>query len=336
MIGRQITLIGGSALCSMVSKAVEEAGLGYSISMGNEADEFQFSDTCKFYENGGKSSILKLSNEGVDMIGVGFGNNFKGFVITNRFNISTNSNYGTNFKCLGMFSINKINNNFKIESYTFNGQKGTISSSSTNYVTIKTPFKINNTSEILVNISGESGDTTGITYNYSLSTDRDYMLSITVYSSNISKKFKVTVFNFGDFVSLVNDSSEPPAITKKEYSHNSSTWNNLGSTLYFGYGINTCNIRLTVNSAVKKVEYSLQSGSSYFTFTSGSQTTSGNTTVSIGGVSTNSENYSGSYRRGIIKITLHTSTDSTDDKPSIVTIPLEQDYYVEHSSGGAT
>ena len=146
----------------------------------------------------------------------------------------------------------------------------------------------------------------------------------------------MTVFNFGDFVSLVNDSSEPPAITKKEYSYNSSTWFNLGSTLYFNYDIETCNIRLTVNSAVKKVEYSLQSGSSYFTFTSGSQTTSGNTTVSIGGVSTKSSNLSGSYRRGIIKITLHSSTDSTDDKKSTVTIPLEQDYYVEHSSGGAT
>lgn len=336
LIGRQITLIGGSALCSMVIKAVEEAGLGYIIHMGNEADKFQFSDGCKFYENGGTSSSLTLSNEGVDMIGVGFGNNFKGFVITNRFDINSNYNYGTKFKCLGMFSINKINNNFTIESYTFNGQKGTISSSSTNYVTIKTPFKINNMSEILVNISGESGDTTGITYNYSLSTDSNYILSITVYSSNISKKFKLTVFNFGDFVSLINDSSEPPAITKKEYSYNSSTWYNLGSTLYFDYGINTCNIRLTVNSAVKKVEYSLQSGSSYFTFTDGSIETPGNTTVPIGKVSTKKNNNTSSYFKGIIKITLHTSTDGTNDKTSIITIPLEQDYYTQPSYGGGS
>lgn len=335
LIGRQITLIGGSALCSVVIDAVVNAGLGF-IRMDPTPDTFQFSDACKFYENGGTSSKLTLSNEGVDMIGVGFGNNFKGFVITNRFDISTNYNYGTKFKCLGMFSINKINNNFTIDSYTFNGQKGTISSPSTNSVTISTPFKINNTREILVNISSESGNTTGITYNYNLSKDSNNMLSITVYSSNITKKFKVTVFNFGDFVSLVNDSSEPPAITKKEYSYNSSTWFNLGSTLYFDYDIETCNIRLTVNSAVKKVEYSLQSGSSYFTFTSGSQTTSGNTIVSIGGVSTNSRNLSGSYRKGTIKITLHTSTSDVGDKQSIITIPLEQDYYTQPSYGGGS
>ena len=314
----------------MVNKAVEEAGLGYIISMGNEADKFQFSDGCKFYENGGTSSSLKLSNEGVDMIGVGFGNNFKGFIITNRFDISTNYNYGTKFKCLGMFSINGST----IESHTFNGQNGTITSSSTNSVTIKTPFKINNTSKILVNISGESGNTTGITYNYSLSTDSNYILSITVYSSNISKKFKLTVFNFGDFVSLVNDSSEPPTITKKEYSpSNSSTWYNFQSTLWFNCNMNdTYYIRLTVNSAVKKVEYSLQSGSSYFTFTDGSIETPGNTTVYIGEVSTKSSNYSGSYYKGIIKITLYGSTS----KPSIITIPLEQDYYTQPSYGGGS
>lgn len=334
LIGRQITLIGGSALCSMVIKAVEEAGLGYIISMGNEADKFQFSDGCKFYENGGTSSSLKLSNEGVDMIGVGFGNNFKGFVITNRFDISTNYNYGTKFKCLGMFSINGS----KIESYTFNGQDGTITSSSKNSVTIKTPFKIANMSEVLVNISGESGNTTGITYNYSLATDSNYILSITVYSSNISKKFKLTVFNFGDFVSLVNDSSEPPTITKKEYSpSNSSTWYNFQSTLWFDYDMNdTYSIRLTVNSAVKKVEYSLQSGSSYFTFTDGSIETPGNTTVPIGKVSTKKYNNTSSYFKGIIKITLHTSTDGTNDKTSIVTIPLEQDYYTQPSYGGGS
>ena len=327
LIGRQITLIGGSALCSMVIKAVEEAGLGYIISMGNEADKFQFSDGCKFYENGGTSSSLKLSNEGVDMIGVGFGNNFKGFIITNRFDISTNYNYGTKFKCLGMFSINGST----IESHTFNGQNGTITSSSTNSVTIKTPFKINNTSKILVNISGESGNTTGITYNYSLSTDSNYILSITVYSSNISKKFKLTVFNFGDFVSLVNDSSEPPTITKKEYSpSNSSTWYNFQSTLWFNCNMNdTYYIRLTVNSAVKKVEYSLQSGSSYFTFTDGSIETPGNTTVPIGKVSTKKYNNTSSYFKGIIKITLHTSTSDVGDKQSIVTIPIEQDYYTQ-------
>ena len=334
LIGRQITLIGGSALCSMVIKAVEEAGLGYIISMGNEADKFQFSDGCKFYENGGTSSSLKLSNEGVDMIGVGFGNNFKGFIITNRFDISTNYNYGTKFKCLGMFSINGST----IESHTFNGQNGTITSSSTNSVTIKTPFKINNTSKILVNISGESGNTTGITYNYSLSTDSNYILSITVYSSNISKKFKLTVFNFGDFVSLVNDSSEPPTITKKEYSpSNSSTWYNFQSTLWFNCNMNdTYYIRLTVNSAVKKVEYSLQSGSSYFTFTDGSIETPGNTTVPIGKVSTKKYNNTSSYFKGIIKITLHTSTSDVGDKQSIVTIPIEQDYYTQPSYGGGS
>ena len=256
------------------------------------------------------------------MIGVGFGNNFKGFVITNRFDISTNYNYGTKFKCLGMFTIDGS----KITSYTFNGQNGSISSS-TNSVTIKTPFKIANTSEVLVNISSESGNTTGITYNYSLTTDNNDILSITVYSSNISKKFKVTVFNFGDFVSLVNDSSEPPAITKKEYKQsNSSTWYNFQSTLYFNYDIKTYDIRLTVNSAVKKVEYSLQSGSSYFTFTDGSIETPGNTTVPIGKVSTKGHNFDNSFRKGTIKITLHTSASDVRDKQSIITIPLEQDY----------
>ena len=333
LIGRQITLIGGSALCSMVVKAVEDAGLGYIISMNNKADTFQFSDTCKFYENGGTSSSLKLSNEGVDMIGVGFGNNFKGFVITNRFDINSNYNYGTKFKCLGMFTIDGS----KITSYTFNGQNGSISSS-TNSVTISTPFKINNMSEILVNISGESGNTTGITYNYNLSKDNDNMLSITVYSSNISKKFKVTVFNFGDFVSLTNDSSVPPAITKKEYSNpNNNNWFDIKSTLLFSWYTNiTRIIRLTVNSAVKRVEYSLQSGSSYFTFASGSQTTPGNTTVNIGKVYTNMDNTTSSYRKGIIKITLHTSETDVGDKTSIITIPLEQDYYTQPSYGGGT
>ena len=224
----------------------------------------------------------------------------------------------------------------KITSYTFNGQNGSISSS-TNSVTISTPFKINNMSEILVNISGESGNTTGITYNYNLSKDSDNMLSITVYSSNISKKFKVTVFNFGDFVSLANDSSVPPAITKKEYSiSNSSAWYNLGNTLYCNYMKNTYYIRLTVNSAVKKVEYSLQSGSSYFTFTGGSKLLSGNIIVSIGAVSTEGNNFDNSFRKGTIKITLHTSTSDVGDKQSIITIPLEQDYYTQPSYGGGT
>ena len=80
----------------------------------------------------------------------------------------------------------------------------------------------------------------------------------------------------------------------------------------------------------------MQSGSSYFTFASGSQTTPGNTTVNIGKVYTNMDNTTSSYRKGIIKITLHTSETDVGDKTSIITIPLEQDYYTQPSYGGGT
>ena len=203
-IGRKITFMHGHPLSSTVVNIVEDSGLSYSYSLdGSFCDcNFVSGSNCKFYEDGGMSSTLHLSNEAVEMMGVGIGDTFMGFIITKRYNITTEKEYGHELRCLGMFKVTTdSSSNPSVVSTTYSNQNATISKSGNDYV-ITTPFKITNTSNVVVNITSEGQS--GITYGYSL-TSANSKLVITIKSSDISKTFKVTVFNFSDFSSLKLD-----------------------------------------------------------------------------------------------------------------------------------
>jgi hypothetical protein len=153
-------------------------------------------------------------------------------------------------------------------------------------------------------------------------------------------------FNLGDFASLTLDSSVPPAITKKEYVQNNNTYPIPASGLYWSwdtastYYVKT--IKIYVNSAVKRVDYSLTKGSSYFTFTptnsSGYTTATSSGVVTIGTVNTKANNRSGSDNTGVIKVTVHTKTSLPDNSDDfrVIEIPLTQSYYVPTYSGGGS
>lgn len=202
-IGRKITFMHGHPLSSNVVQIVEDSGLSYSYSLGGSYCDCKFASgsNCKFYEDGGKSSTLHLSNEAVEMIGVGIGGTFMGFIISKRYNITTEKEYGHELRCLGMFKVTTSSSNPYVTSKTYSNQNATISKSGNDYV-ISTPFKITDTSNVVVNITSEGQS--GITYGYSLASTNSKLV-ITIKSSDISKTFKVTVFNFSDFSSLKLD-----------------------------------------------------------------------------------------------------------------------------------
>ncbi len=349
-IGRHLTLMTGNPLSPYICEIVKNNGLNYELSVTG-TDTFMFSDSqnCKFYENGGKSSTLKLSNEGVDLFGIGINNEFKGFIVSNRFNINTEYDYGSTFRCLGMFCFNEKK---LIGSYTFNGKSGTITTGNS-YVTISTPFNVNDSSKIFVDITPVGNTITGLTYNSEINLNNT-ILTITIYSSEkgIKSEFRVLVYNLGDFSTLTSDSTTPPAIIKEEYKRTGSSmpYQNIGMTglIFSCQKSESYNIRIYVNGPTKRVDYALSAGGSDFTFTpdSHSKTTpegtyyqsttgTGDTYIYIGDVATSDYNNNNSYNIGSIRITLYETEFLTSTTEGVTLyIPLEQDYEGNFSDDG--
>ena len=347
-IGRHLTLMTGNPLSPYICEIVKNNGLNYELSVTG-TDTFMFSDSqnCKFYENGGESSTLKLSNEGVDLFGIGINNEFKGFIVSNRFNINTEYDYGSTFRCLGMFCFNEKK---LIGSYTFNGLSGTITNTGSSYVTISTPFNVNDPSKIFVDITPVGNTITGLTYNSEINLNNT-ILTITIYSSDkgIKSEFRVLVYNLGDFSTLTSDSTTPPSIIKEEYKRTGSSmpYQNIGMTglIFSCQKSESYSIRIYVNGPTKRVHYALSAGGSDFTFTPSApshqttsgesyQSTSGNTYIDIGDVATKKYNDTNRYNIGSIRITLYETEFLTSTTEGVTLyIPLEQDYYVDLDDG---
>ena len=225
----------------------------------------------------------------------------------------------------------RVSNKILQDSYTFNGKSGDITNSGNSYVTISTPFNVNDPSKIFVDIT-PVGRATGVTYNSEIGLN-DTILTITIWSSTtaINSEFRVLVYNLDDFSTLTSDSTIPPSIIKEEYkiTGSSTPYQNIGMTgLIFSYQKSVSySIRIYVNGSTKRVDYELSLGREYFTFTKGYQTTTGNTYIDIGDVVTNRENHTDSYFIGNIRITLYETEFLTSTTEGVTLyIPLEQDY----------
>jgi len=354
-IGRKLILMSGHPLSGDISQILATEMDGYDSITSYRFDPnaiFKFANgvNCKFYEDGNETNTLKLSREAVELLGIGIGNTFRGFIVTRRFNINTTYDYGHELRCLGMFKITFTSSNSnvspKINKYsTFNGLNGQVARISNSSFKITVPWKVSSSSldKIVVNVISESG----INYfNTGLEVDSSNQLAITVtgYTAfSSSSVIKIMAFNLGDFASLTLDSSVPPSITRKTYTYNGNEYDiNTGISWRWNYSSSYANtIKVYVNSAVKRVDYSLTRGSSYFTFTpnnsNGYTTSTSSGVVTVGTVNTKSDNTSGSNNTGVLKITAHTKTNGSSDDSDVavsVEIPLTQYYYEPTYSGG--
>lgn len=347
-IGRKITIICGHPLLADIETIVSNSGLSYSINMGVHSSNciFKFANEgiCKFYENGGTSNTLKLQNEAVDIIGLGLGADFKGFLVSKRYDITTEYEYGQHCKCLGMYNMTGTTvNNYM--SYNGTGPLSVTSStsSSTNdTVTIVTPYVISSSQlpYIVVSVVPSGG-----LYYYQIQTSLDSTTSTLkiVIKSNTSissQPYKVMVFNFGDFSSLSLDSKMPGLINKYEYRFGTSgNWYTLYGDLTFNYNDTARTyLRLTVSPNVKKVDVVLDNWGSAQSFyyynnsgtplqpgTSVSYTTS-STTVTIGSACPKRQNNDDTNNIARLSITLHTSSITGDvaDVKKTYTLILDQ------------
>ena len=315
-IGRRITVMNGHPLTDSAFDKASQYAFSVTQDMGGgDYCNIYLPSGCKFYEDGGKSSVLRLSREAVELIGIGSETAFKGFIVSRRYNINTVYDYGHELRCLGMF---KVTNNSSITSITFNGLNGYITASSTSSpysVTIKTPFKVGDLSKIHVDISPLVGLNT---YYPELSLDGNNTLIVKVIASlnTAQHAFKVTIFNFNDFVSLSQDSSTAPYLISTN--PNTGLWwdhHQYGTSVYKS-------ISVTVSDNTKWIEYGIsenwegQQSDFYMENVRDhtSVTLGTSKTITLNRVTAASSNTGHSSPRiGYIRLVLHTSQDTSSD-----------------------
>ena len=347
-IGRKITIICGHPLLSDINTILNNSGATYTITMGlHESNcRFKFANEgiCKFYENGGSSNTLYLQNEAVDIIGLGLGDQFRGFLVSKRYDITTEYEYGQHCKCLGMYNMTgtTINNYMSYNGTGPLSVTSSTSSSTNDTVTIVTPYVVSSSQlpYVVVSVVPSGG-----LYYYQIQTSLDSTTStlkiiIKSNTSISSQPYKVMIFNFGDFSSLSLDSKMPGIINKYEYRYGTSgNWYTLSGNCTFNWNDTTKTyLRLTVSPNVKKVDVALDDWSSaqsfYYYNNSGTSLqpgttasyTASSTTVNIGSVCPKGENNDDTNNMARLSITLHTSSITGDaaDVTKVYLLILDQ------------
>jgi len=275
-IGRRVTFMSGHPLAAGLKAKIEGAGFycDYDLTVTDNG-YIRFADSeCLFYEDGNYSKKINLSNEAIECFGMGVGNEFKGFIITNRYNIKTTYDYGHPLRCLGMYYIS---NKSLTKGYSFNGATVNLSTHD-DYLELSTPFKVSATSDIITMVEDYGSETSGNGWQVTEQVNSgNHQLSVRLYNTDLSSSCKVMIFNAKDFTSLYLDPSldqNPPAIDKVVVKRN-DVWDTKISTLSWDCDSTSAypeTIRVYTNSSTTEVDFQITSGSSYFTLTDADST----------------------------------------------------------------
>lgn len=78
-------------------------------------------DNQYFYEDGVRKTSIKLSREGVELLGYGDSKTFYGWIVLKRFDLGTESRYGRGLKILAMGRVSATSSSKSVACHTFDG-----------------------------------------------------------------------------------------------------------------------------------------------------------------------------------------------------------------------